>query len=90
MATTQSPPAPPAPPVKSPAPPPASTFINEATWDRLLRIALGIALLYLGWSGAVPGTLGTVIKYLGFLPLVTGLAGWCPAYRLLGVSTCKS
>ena len=60
---------------------------NEAGWDRLLRIVLGLALLWLGWTGAVSGTLGVVFKWLGFLPLATGLVGWCPLYAVLGFST---
>ncbi|MGE0352480.1 MAG: DUF2892 domain-containing protein [Gemmatimonadales bacterium] len=62
--------------------------LNEATWDRALRVLLGLALLYLGWFGVVGGTLGIVFRYLGFLPLLTGLVGWCPAYAAFGVSTC--
>jgi hypothetical protein len=65
-----------------------TSFLNEAGWDRALRIVLGIVLLYLGWAGAVGGTLGLVFMTVGFLPLVTGLVGWCPAYALFGVSTC--
>ena len=26
--------------------------------------------------------------WVGLLPLITGLVGFCPAYRLLGVNTC--
>ena len=63
-------------------------FVNEATWDRVLRVVAGLVLLYLGWAGVVDGTLGTVFKVLGFLPLVTGLVGFCPAYALFGISTC--
>jgi len=65
------------------------SFRNEAKWDRALRILLGVALLYVGWAGVVDGTLGVVFKVLGFVPLVTGLLGWCPAYSLFGVATCK-
>jgi hypothetical protein len=65
------------------------SFINEAGWDRALRVIVGVVLLYLGWAGVVTGTLGTVFKYLGFLPLVTGLVGWCPAYALLRMRTNK-
>ena len=67
-----------------------ATFMNEATWDRVVRVILGIALLFLGWAGIVTGTPGTVLKIAGFLPLLTGLAGWCPAYRLFGISTCAT
>lgn len=27
--------------------------------------------------------------YLGFIPLVTGLIGWCPPYNMLGINTCR-
>jgi hypothetical protein len=62
-----------------------SSLLNEAGWDRALRVVLGLALLYLGWAGVVTGTFGVVLKIGGFLPLVTGLVGWCPAYALLGL-----
>jgi len=64
--------------------------VNEAVWDRIIRVAAGVLLLYLGWSGAVAGTLGTVLKWLGFLPLLTGISGYCPAYPLLGIKTKKA
>ena len=63
--------------------------INEAPWDRVLRVFVGLALLYLGWAGVVGGVLGAVFKVLGFLPLITGIVGWCPAYSAFGVSTYK-
>ncbi|MDH4119910.1 MAG: DUF2892 domain-containing protein [Acidimicrobiia bacterium] len=56
------------------------SYMNEGTVDRVVRIALGILLLVLGFGGIVEGTLGTVFKFLGFVPLLTGLAGWCPIY----------
>lgn len=62
-------------------------FVNEAGWDRVVRVFLGIVLLYLGWAGIVEGTLGTVFKFLGFVPLLTGLLGWCPLYALFGFRT---
>ena len=64
-------------------------FVNEAGWERGLRIVVGAVLLYLGWTGVVAGTLGVVLKWLGFVPLLTGLIGWCPAYTLFGVRTNK-
>lgn len=51
--------------------------------ERGLRIALGAALVSLAfWGPANPWFL------LGAIPLLTGLAGWCPPYALLGISTC--
>lgn len=60
---------------------------NEAGLDRVARITLGLALLSLGWSGAVGGGLGMAFKIFGFVPLLTGIVGWCPLYALFGVGT---
>jgi hypothetical protein len=62
-------------------------YINEANWDRIVRVLLGIALLYLGWAGVVTGGLGVFLKIIGFVPLLTGLVGWCPIYALLKFRT---
>lgn len=56
---------------------------NVGNVDRFLRVALGIVLLALVFTG--PKTLWGLI---GIIPLVTGLIGTCPVYRLLGLSTC--
>ena len=63
------------------------SFANEAGWDRIARVALGIALLYLGWAEVVTGGWGTAFKIIGFVPLATGLLGWCPLYQLFGFHT---
>jgi hypothetical protein len=62
-------------------------FTNEAGWDRIARIALGAVVLYLGWSGNVEGGLGDFLKVFGFVPLLTGIVGWCPIYAALGFRT---
>lgn len=61
--------------------------LNVASWDRILRIVLGIVLISLGWSGVVSGTAGTVLVILGLVPLLTGLVGFCPLYALLRIRT---
>lgn len=65
------------------------SYINEAGWDRVVRIIIGIALLYLGFSGVVPGGWGLFLKVIGFVPLLTGLVGWCPLYALFKFQTNK-
>lgn len=56
---------------------------NIGTWDRTLRIAVGLALLSLVFVGP-----HTIWGLVGLIPLVTGLARFCPAYRVAGVGTC--
>ncbi|MEZ5645415.1 MAG: DUF2892 domain-containing protein [Burkholderiaceae bacterium] len=58
---------------------------NVGGVDRTLRIIVGIALI----AAAVTGTVG-VWGYIGVVPLLTGLMGWCPPYALLGFNTCKT
>jgi hypothetical protein len=62
--------------------------VNESGWDRIIRIVLGLAMLVLGWGGFVGGTAGVILMWLGFVPLLTGLIGWCPLYSLFGIRTC--
>lgn len=57
---------------------------NEATVDRVIRVALGVALLALAFVGPK-----TAFGFLGIVPLATGLLGSCPLYTLFGVSTCS-
>lgn len=57
---------------------------NIGTLDRYARIVLGLVLLSLVFVG--PKTLWGL---LGLIPLITGLARFCPAYRIVGVDTCR-
>mgnify|MGYP000877820049 CR=1 FL=1 len=65
-------------------------LLNESGWDRIVRVVLGVILLALSWGGVVTGALGEVFKWLGFLPLVTGLIGWCPVYSIFKFQTKKA
>jgi hypothetical protein len=65
-------------------------FVNEAGWDRIVRIVLGAAMLFLGWTGVVGGALGVIFQWLGFIPLITGLVGWCPLYAVFKFRTTKA
>jgi hypothetical protein len=63
--------------------------VNEADWDRIARVILGVILLFLGLGGTVAGILGVVFDILGVILLVTGLVGVCPLYMLFKFSTKK-
>jgi len=62
---------------------------NEGEWDRALRIFAAIVLLYAGLDGYLTGALGVVLAIVGAVALITGLAGYCPAYTAFGISTRK-
>ncbi|RLE23622.1 MAG: DUF2892 domain-containing protein [Actinobacteria bacterium] len=64
-------------------------IMNEASWDRILRVVLGVVLLIVGF-GVMDGTAGVVVGVVAFVPLLTGLLGWCPLYSLVGFRTNKS
>lgn len=57
---------------------------NVGILDRALRIGAGLLLIAL----AAGGTIG-YWGYIGVVPLLTGVVGNCPAYSLLGLSTCS-
>jgi len=57
---------------------------NLGSTDRLLRIVAGIGLLTLVFVGPQ-----SAWGYLGLIPLLTGVFGFCPAYCPLGLSTCR-
>ena len=64
-------------------------YINEAGWDRIIRVILGVVLLILAFSNIVTGGLGVVFIVFGIIALVTGLSGICPLYMLLKFRTKK-
>jgi hypothetical protein len=57
---------------------------NEGSFDRFFRVIVGLATLSLVFFGPK-----TAWGYIGLVPLITGLVGYCPAYQLLGLNTCS-
>lgn len=58
---------------------------NVGGIDRTLRITVGALLVALAVTNVV-GWWG----WLGVIPLATGLFRFCPAYPLLGITSCAS
>ncbi len=56
---------------------------NEGRIDRVLRVIAGLVLLALVFVGPK-----TPLGWIGLVPLLTGLVGFCPLYRILGINTC--
>ena len=55
---------------------------NEGKVDRALRVVAGVALISMVFIGPE-----TAWGWVGLLPLITGLVGNCPTYKLLGIDT---
>jgi len=62
---------------------------NESNLERIIRVIIGVVLLVLGWGEIVTGGWGLAFKILGFIPLITGLVGFCPLYAIFKTSTKK-
>ncbi len=58
---------------------------NVGSIERLIRTVAGLGILSLAFVGPQ-----TAWGYLGIIPLITGLTGFCPPYALLGIKTCKN
>jgi len=63
---------------------------NESSTDRIIRALVGIVLLALYFTGTVTGGLGIAFIVVGAVLLLTGVVGFCPLYRLLGIKTNKA
>lgn len=69
--------------------PVATLFRNEAGWDRVLRVGLGLIMLAFGASGWLSEIASVALLIFGWVPLLTAVSGWCPIYSLLGISTVR-
>ena len=57
---------------------------NIGFLDRVLRLIAGVLLIALVFVGPQ-----TPWGWIGLIPLVTAFVGFCPAYRLIGISSCS-
>lgn len=56
---------------------------NEGAVDRIIRVVIGLAILSLTITG--PQSMWGLV---GLVPLITGLIGFCPLYKILGLNSC--
>ena len=59
--------------------------MNAGDFDRVLRVALGLIMLVIGWGS--DGSWALALRVFALYPLITGLTGWCPVYALLRIGT---
>lgn len=55
---------------------------NMGATDRIIRVVLGVILIINVFWG-----LQTPLGWIGVILLVTGIAGICPLYAILGISS---
>lgn len=62
---------------------------NLGLTERAIRVIVGGTLVTIGYLADI--SMGTVIAvYLvGAVALVSGIAGFCPAWKLMGIDTCQ-
>jgi hypothetical protein len=58
---------------------------NVGTVDRVIRGLVGLFLIAMVFVGP-----RTPWGWIGVIPLLTAIFGYCPAYSLLGFSTCPT
>ena len=56
--------------------------------DRVIRIVIGLALLWYALLAAP--TCYNWVGWIGVIPLLTALVGFCPLYTILGINTCPA
>jgi len=60
---------------------------NVGMIDRLARVVVGIALIAFALGLIAPGTSWAWVGWIGVVPILTALIGYCPAYSVVGCST---
>lgn len=62
---------------------------NENGIDRIIRVVIAIAAVA-GAAALGFGTVGAwILLVVAAIMLVTAVTGFCPLYRVFGMSTCK-
>ncbi len=60
---------------------------NMGVADRAIRVVLALLAAWLFFSGRVGGVPGIVVVVIGAVLLLSSLAGYCPLYVPLHIST---
>lgn len=58
---------------------------NVGSVDKILRIIVGLALIAIVFVGPQ-----TPWGWIGVVPLITALVGYCPLYKVIGINTCRT
>ncbi len=64
--------------------------VNMGLVDRGLRLVIGVLLIAFAIPIGFEQTGWNWVGWIGLVPILTALIGNCPAYSILGVSTCPA
>lgn len=62
---------------------------NESSIDRIIRVVIGVVALVASFALGITSIGGIILAVVGVVMLVTAAVGFCPLYRVFGMSTCK-
>ena len=63
---------------------------NESGLDRIIRLVLGVVALIAAFAVGLGSIGGIILAIVGVVMLFTAAVGFCPIYRVLGLSTTKA
>jgi len=62
---------------------------NLGNTERMIRFAIGVALLGIGFLGPFQGYFQVALFAVGTIAIITAAVRFCPAWGILGINTCK-
>jgi hypothetical protein len=62
---------------------------NIGALDRVMRVIIGLVLVAYAVPVGFSSTGWNWVGWLGVVPLLTAAIGFCPLYRVMGISSCK-
>ena len=63
---------------------------NMGIIDRILRVTIALAVFALYAAGQITATAAVILGILAIVFILTSVVGFCPLYKVLGLSTRKS
>jgi Protein of unknown function (DUF2892) len=61
---------------------------NMGAADKIIRLIIAALIAVLYFTHVIEGTFGIIALALAGVFVLTSLVGFCPLYRLVGLSTC--
>ena len=62
---------------------------NESGADRIIRVVIAIAAVVGAFAIGFSSWVAWLLIVVGAIMLVTAATGFCPLYRIFGISTCR-